>query len=117
MWPAAWGALEHPRQSVVGGPDLGVEPLAERGERDPAAGAVDKLAAELVFELAQDLADAGRGQEEPFRTAAEVQLLGQGEEDAQLMQLDRLPHREAMLPAALRDRHLIPGRIGRYRSG
>jgi hypothetical protein len=38
------------------------------------------------------LADARRGQLEALRGAAEVQLVGEDEEDPQLAQLDAFPH-------------------------
>jgi len=85
------------RQLLVRGASFAAQPLAERGQPDPAAGAVHELSTQLVFELANGLADARRRQIEPLGGSPEVQLVGQGKEDAEIAELDRLPHREENL--------------------
>ena len=87
------GALEDGDETLVGGRDVGEEALARRGQGDAPARAVDEALAELVLELAQALAHARLRDPEPLGGAAEVELVGEGEEDADLAQLDRLPHR------------------------
>ena len=87
------GALEDGDEALVGGRDVGEEALARRGQRDAPARAVDEALAELVLELAQALAHARLRDPEPLGGAPEVELVGEGEEDPDLAQLDRLPHR------------------------
>jgi hypothetical protein len=70
------------RQLLVRGASFAAQPLAERGQPDPAAGAVHELSTQLVFELANGLADARRRQIEPLGRPPEVQLVGQSQEDA-----------------------------------
>ena len=77
----------------MGGTDVGEEALAGRRQRDAPARAVDEALAELVLELAKALADARLRDPERFGGAPEVQLPREGEEDPDLPQLDRLPHR------------------------
>ena len=86
-------ALEDSDEALVGGRDVGEEALARRGQRHAAAGAVDEALPELGLQLAQALAHARLRDPEPLGGAPEVELVGEGEEDADLAELDRLPHR------------------------
>ena len=87
------GALEDGDEALVGGGDVGEEPLARRGQRDVPARAVDEALPELGLERAQALADARLRDPEPLGGAPEVELIGEGEEDPDLAELDGLPHR------------------------
>jgi hypothetical protein len=87
------GVPEDADEAVVRRGDLAEEALAGRGQRDAPARAVEQALPELVLERSQALADARLGDAQPLRSAAEVQLVGEGEEDADLAELDRLPHR------------------------
>ena len=71
-------------------PGVAQERLARRGQLHPPSGAGQQLAAELVLELADLLAQRRLGDVQPGGRAAEVQLLGDGHEVAQLAQLDAL---------------------------
>jgi hypothetical protein len=87
------GALEGGDQALVRGRDLGEEALARRGERDAPARAVDQALPELGLQRAEALAHARLRDPEPLGGAPEVELLGEGEEDPDLAELDGLPHR------------------------
>jgi hypothetical protein len=87
------GGLEHTGELVVGGADLLAEALAERGQLHVPVGSEDELAAQLAFQAAKALADPRGRHPEPLGGAAEVELLGECEEDPQLTKLDRLPHK------------------------
>jgi hypothetical protein len=76
---------------------LVVEGVSGRGQCDHAAGAVEQASsAELALQGPQCLAGSRRGEPELFGGAAEVQLLGQHEEQAEFAQLD-VDHREVTL--------------------
>ena len=65
-------------------PGVAQERLAGGGQLDPAAGAVQQPAAELLLEPADLLAQRRLGDVQAGRGAAEVQLLGDGDEVTQL---------------------------------
>lgn len=79
------GGCCRPRDLLLDGPvrrsDAHVEPLADGGQRDPAAGAVEQPGADAPLQAGDRLADAPLGHSHPLRRAAEMQLLGQREED------------------------------------
>jgi hypothetical protein len=92
-------------------PCLFEQELAVRGELHFARGAVEELAAELALEC-PDLRRKCRLRDvQPLGCAAEVQLLGDGEEVAQMPKLD--VHRSR--PTSLRRR--VPPRHGLSRKG
>jgi len=62
-----------------------------RRQLHPAGGAAEQRCAEVLLERADRAAEVGLGQVEPFSRAAEVQLLGDGGERPQLMQLHATP--------------------------
>jgi hypothetical protein len=90
--PDANRALEVPRHSPLerlretrhSGADLGSEARARRRQRDPTAGAMHELLAELALEAPETLAHPRLREAEPFRGAAEVELFGQREKDLDL---------------------------------
>jgi hypothetical protein len=90
-------ALQRASQLLIDRADLGQKALTERCELDAATRAMDQLGAELVLELAHALAHSRGCQPEPIGRSAEVELLGESEEDPELAELDCLPHREATL--------------------
>ncbi|WUP73161.1 hypothetical protein OG913_27615 [Microbispora hainanensis] len=81
------GAGEPRLDQVEGLLEVLPEAPAHRGQGHPPAGAIEQGHAEAPFLLADGLADAGLGHAEPFRRAAEVQLLRQREEDLDVAQL------------------------------
>jgi len=75
-------ALEGSRQLRVRGTDLAQYLPAERSQLNPAARPVGELGPELCLQPSHALADS-RGRElQPLRGPREMELLGQGEEDA-----------------------------------
>jgi hypothetical protein len=68
---------------------------------------LEELRAELALELAHDLADPGLRDLQAIGRTTEVQLLAEREEEADLAQLDVLPHRPAGLIAASRRSRLL----------
>jgi hypothetical protein len=101
--------LEHAREVAAGRADFVAKPRSIGGELNASARSVDQLSSELVLELAKALAHTRRRQSKPLRRTAEVQLLGEGEEDPQLAEVDRLPHGEVTLHDAFTTRPLIGG--------
>jgi hypothetical protein len=74
-----------------------VESVSGLGQCDYATRAVEQAStAELTLQGTQRLAGPRAGEPEPFRGAAEVQLLSQHKEQAEFAQLD-IGHREATL--------------------
>jgi hypothetical protein len=67
-----------------GGREGALEFLARQREADPAAGPVEDLDAEPGLKDAYGLAHPGLGDAQPLRGPAEVQLVGEYEEDPQL---------------------------------
>ena len=59
---------------------------------DLAAGAIEEPTAQVRLEAADGFADAWLGDLQPLGGAAEVQLFGEGQEDAELTELDGGPH-------------------------
>jgi hypothetical protein len=86
-------ALEGFGEQRVRAADLVADLSAQGGQLDPPARASDQIGAELGLELAHDLAHTRGGQMKPLGRAAEVKLLGEHEEHADLTELDRRPHR------------------------
>ncbi len=75
------------------------EAPADRRQGDAPAGAVEQDDTEAPFLLGDGLTDAGLGHMEPLRGAAEVQFLGQGQEDLDVTQLhEHPPGREQSRP-------------------
>jgi hypothetical protein len=87
---------------------LFVELMAGGRRRYTAARPLEEWRAELCLELLDRLADTRLGEAEPFGGAAEVQLLVEGEEDAELAKVGQLPHREEILIVAVRESPLFP---------
>jgi hypothetical protein len=79
-------------------------------QHHPPARTVEELHAELALQAAQTLADPRLREAEPRGCPAEVQLLGEHEEHADLTELDQLPHPVARLLAAMPDRRLMARR-------
>jgi hypothetical protein len=101
--------LQDPRQLAVRRLQSIAIARPERRECHPATGAMHERATELVLERPEALTDARGGEAEALGAAAEVQLVGQREKDADLAELDRFPHRVATLQGPLRMRPLITG--------
>jgi hypothetical protein len=76
--PGPFHALAQP---PVHEPQVGVEPLADRGEPDAAAGALEQLGADLALLLPDGLADPRGADVQAFGGPGEVQLLGERQED------------------------------------
>jgi hypothetical protein len=68
------------------------EELAGEGQLDAAGGAVEETVAEELFEAFDLLAERGLGDSEAFGGAAEVQRFGDGQEVAEVAELDLLIH-------------------------
>ncbi|GAB3388607.1 hypothetical protein GCM10027360_76530 [Amycolatopsis echigonensis] len=73
-----------------GGVGVGQEGFAEIGQRDPAAGAVEKLAAQGFLEAADGVADGRLSAVQAFGGAAEVQFLRDRDERFQLDPVHRI---------------------------
>jgi hypothetical protein len=67
------------------------------GQHDAPACAVEQPAADPRLQAADGLADARRGDPEPGARPPEMKLVGDGEKNPDLAELDRRPHREAKL--------------------
>lgn len=87
------GLLEYIHELPVDGGDAGQELLADWGEADAAAGALEQTSAESHLEQADHLAYARCAHPELLGGAAEVKLLGHGHERAELGQISQRPHR------------------------
>ncbi|GAA2404941.1 hypothetical protein GCM10010191_10860 [Actinomadura vinacea] len=68
-------------QAPVDEPQVAVEPLADRGEPDAAAGALEQLGADLALLLPDRLADARGAHVQAFGGPGEVQLFRERQED------------------------------------
>ena len=77
-------ALMESAEQREGGPRMGQQRLAGRGQGDRAPVAVQQPLAELGLQAPDLLADRGLGDPQPFRCAGEVSLLGDGGEVRQL---------------------------------
>lgn len=75
------GAGESRSEEVVGLLEILAETPADRGQGHAPAGAVEQCRADAPFLFGDGLADAGLGHVQPLGGAAEVQLLGQRQED------------------------------------
>ena len=82
--PSARAMSVAPPPRAAGGPPCG-DLLAQRGEADDAAGALDQSDAEQRFELAQAGRQGRLGDEAGFRGAAEMPMLAQRDEILQLL--------------------------------
>ena len=85
--------VERALKLAVGRDQRGAQLLADRGQRDLAAGAIKQLRSDARFEHSDRLAHARVGDPEPLGGASEVKLLGEREEYADLAQLNPGPHR------------------------
>ena len=74
---------------LVGGPQLLAEAATDRGQLHAAAGALEQRRADAPFQLLDRLADPGRGHVQPLGRPAEVQLVGEGQEDLDVPLLHR----------------------------
>lgn len=86
-----FGAGEPLPQEVDGLLEVLAQTPADRGQGDASVGAVEQDDAEAPFLLGDGLTDTGLGHMKPLRGAAEVQLLGQGQEDLDVTQLHAQP--------------------------
>src|SRR5262249_43679051 len=78
---------------LVGGPKVVVEAAADRGQRDLAAGPLEQRRPDPALQLPNRLADPGGGHVQPFGGAAEVQLLGEDQEDLDVSLFHHRPSR------------------------
>jgi hypothetical protein len=66
---------------LVGGAQVVVKAAADRSQRDPAAGPFEQRGSDPALQLLDRLTDPGGGHVQPLGGAAEMQLLGEGQED------------------------------------
>lgn len=74
---------------LVGGPQLVAEAAADRGQLHAAAGALEQGRTDAPFQLLDRLADPGCGHVQPLGRPAEVQLVGEHQEDLDVPLLHR----------------------------
>jgi hypothetical protein len=74
---------------LIGGPQLVAEAATDRRQLHSAAGALEQGRADAPFQLLDRLADSGCGHVQPFRRPAEVQLVGERQEDLDVPLLHR----------------------------
>jgi hypothetical protein len=79
---------------LVGGPQLVAQAATDRGQLHPAAGALEQRGADAPLQLLNRLADPGRGHVQPLGRPAEVQLVGEHQEDLDIPLL----HRHSVCP-------------------
>jgi hypothetical protein len=84
-----FGAGQSRLKEVEGLLEVFSEASADRSQAHAPASAIEQDHAETPFLSADGLADAGLGHVEPFGGAAEVQFLGQRQEDLDVAQLHR----------------------------
>jgi hypothetical protein len=84
----------------VSGQQQGMELLAERGERDAAAGPLEQLPADLALQGGDQPTDPRLGDAQLVRRVAEVQFLGEREEGFRLRHVRRQPLSCSPWPAA-----------------
>jgi len=87
------GSLHALAQALIDRPKVVAQLLTDRCQSHYAAGPFEQRRADAAFLLLDRLADASLGHMQPSRRAAEVQLLGQGQEDLDVPQLHRRPFR------------------------
>ena len=76
---------------LEGGPQAFLEVAADGREHDPAAGALEQRYPDLALHLPDRLADPRGGHVQALGGAAEMQLLGEGQEDLDLALLHHVP--------------------------
>ena len=81
------GIIKRRAQLVVGRLPALAEPGAERGEPHTPAGPVEERAAYLALQGCDEAADPGLGQAGSLSGTAEMQLVGEGQEDLNLGQV------------------------------